>query len=110
MKNGECPIFFGNLVIGINNPQFPRILKRMNPETEQIEETSQGPHVCLLTDGFVAIKIYHFWRSVHGCRVTLNLGDREEETENCHLSNNIIHQHYHVSFSCTSLSNVVTRF
>lgn len=71
----ECVggVLWGNLVVSVDNSQFGCILKGMRPEAEGIEETAEGPDVCLLVDGVVGVEVYHLGRAVIWGGVTVNL-------------------------------------
>ena len=62
-----------DLVVGVQDPQLSRVLKRMFLEAKLEEEATKGPDVGLYIDWLVAIEIHHLWCSVHWSRVALDL-------------------------------------
>ncbi len=73
MKHGKGSVFLRYLIVGIDDPQLPRVLKGVRPEAEHIEEAPQGPDVCLLVDQLVTVEVDHFRGTVHWSGVTLDL-------------------------------------
>ena len=80
MEDRKCGILLGNLEIGIENPQLPRVLKGVGSEAEQVEEAAEGPDVSLLVDGLVAVQVDHLRSAVHGGCVALNLKQNQAGT------------------------------
>lgn len=60
-------------VVGIEYPQFCRVLEGVFVETEHIEQTAQGPHIGWTVDGVVVPGVHHLRGSVHGSRTAVHL-------------------------------------
>ena len=73
MEDREGGVLLWDLVVGIDDPELARVLEGMHPVAEEVEETAQGPDVCLLIHHLVAVQVYHLRGTVHGSGVTLDL-------------------------------------
>ena len=78
MEHREGGVFHWDLVVCIEDPQLPGVLKWVSPEAEQVEQRAKGPDVSLLRDELIAVQVHHFWGTVHWSGTALDLqGERE---------------------------------
>ena len=73
MEGGEQLVLFRQLIIGIEYPESPGVLKRMHGVAELVQHATQSPYISFFIDGMVAIQVNHFRRSIHGSSVSMDL-------------------------------------
>ena len=74
MEDGEVVVTLGKLEVGVDDLKLPGVFEGVGSEAEEVEDTPQCPHICLLADRLVAVEVHHLRGAVHGRGVALNLG------------------------------------
>ena len=77
MEDGVFGVCRGDTVVGVDNPQFGRVLKRVLVKTQHEEHTAERPDVTLLRDREVLVQVQHLGRAIHRGRVLLDLWGEE---------------------------------